>query len=269
MPSAGWWKEFYASERISLMEHGMEALFHNAPAIELSRNGAIIFPHTKLSVSGHLIAAAARAVMESACESVLVLGVLHLGDRRDEKKFRGIHGLGAPFDKGIWRDEFSLDNFEAMLGIAARLAGKRMPTLLARYPFLTGEHPESLQGFEELVALTQQGVAIMVTADLVHHGTGYGTPEPLRLDREDSETLAWAEREIDAQLSTLLRKDFIGFLAHCETARSDFRDAGPVLASLLPLTTQSSILNVSLVNYSDVLNAEEPTWVAAALAKFD
>ena len=265
MPNARWWKEFYAAERGSLGERGMEALFRDAPDIEFPERGAIIFPHTKLSASGSFTAAAARAVVESGCETVLALGVSH-GLDRDRNSLRGIHGPGAPLDKGIWADEFSLDNFEALLVIAARLAGKEMPKLIARYPFLTGEHPESLPGFDELVTLAASGAAAVSTADMIHHGAGYGTPGGLRLDRENPETLVWAKREIEAQLSALARKDFAEFQSHCETAHSDFRDAGPALAALLPSTMQSSVLDLTLVNYADVLNVEEPTWVAAAFA---
>jgi len=274
LPTARWWKDFYAAERVSLGERGMESLFQSP--LSLRRRGvggevfpsAIIFPHTKLSASGPFTAAAANAVIESDGEVVLALGVLHLGDRRGNGSLRGIHGPGAPYDKGIWREEFSLDNFEAMLETAARRAGKRMPKLIARYPFLTGEDPESLPGFDEAAALISGGAAMVATADIVHHGAGYGTPVEMRLARENPGTKEWARYEIEAQLSALARKDFSGFLSHCKIARSDFRDAGPVLAALLPSATQSSILDVTLVNYSDVLDAEEPTWVAAALAQF-
>ncbi len=268
MPRATWWKAFYANEREALGDRKLEQMRLLAPPISLSRHGAIIFPHAKLSASGQFIAAAAHAVVESGCDTVLALGVLHLGEQRGDASLRGIHGSGAPCDKGIWREEFSLDNFEAMLGIAARLAGKRMPELIARYPFLTGEHPESLPGFDELVTLAEQGAAIVATADMVHRGAGYGTPMGMRLDREGPEAKALAKREVEAQLSTLSRKDFAGFLSQCETARSDFRDAGPVLAALRPSASASKIVGITLVKYADVLEAEEPTWVAAALAEY-
>jgi predicted class III extradiol MEMO1 family dioxygenase len=268
MPSTSWWKLFYAKERESLGVRKLEQMLAEEPPISLPRDGAIIFPHTKLSVSGHFTAAAARAVIESGSDTVLALGVLHLGEQRGDRSLRGIHGPGAPNDNGLWRDEFSLDNFEAMLCIAARLAGKRMPKLIARYPFLTSEHPESLSGFDELVTLVERDAAIVATADMIHHGAAYGTPEQLRLDRENPDAIVWAKGEIKIQIESLTRKDFPGFLSHCETAHSDFRDAGPVLAALLPSAVQHSVLDLTLVNYCDVLNAEEPTWVAAAHAQF-
>jgi predicted class III extradiol MEMO1 family dioxygenase len=268
MPSASWWKSFYSKERESFAERTLMQMVAEGQAISLPPNDAIIFPHTRLSASGHLTAATARAVIESGCDSVLALGVLHMGEQRADKSLRGIHGPGAPQGKDIWRDEFSLDHFKAMLEIAASTAGKRIPKLIERYPFLTGEQPETMPGFDELMILVEHGATIVATADMIHHGVGYGTPAGSRLDRENPETHLWAKREIEAQLSALARKDFAGFLSHCETARSDFRDAGPVLASLLPSSMQHSVLDLRLVNYCDVLNAEEPTWVAAALAKF-
>ncbi len=268
MPTARWWKECYEAERISLGAKGLEALFEHAPRISFPTKGAIIFPHTRLSASGHIVAAAALAVIESGCESVLALGVLHLGERRGDRSLRGIHGPGAPFDKGIWRDEFSLDNFEALLGVAARRAGRPAPELIARYPFLAGEFPETLPGFDELLALADGNAGLVATADMIHHGVGYGTPEKMWRADTYPTTAGWVTREIQRQLAALRRKNFSAFLSKCETAHSDFRDSGPVLAALFSSRVKSSVLDVTLVDYSDVLNAEKPTWVAATLAKY-
>ena len=59
--SAPEWKRIYAAERAALGRAGLEALVREAPALELPRAGALIFPHTRLARTGRLVAAAARA----------------------------------------------------------------------------------------------------------------------------------------------------------------------------------------------------------------
>ena len=71
------WKAYYARERDDLGDAGMRALFDRASRIALPTEGALVFPHTKLRVSGHLVASVARAVIESRVDEVIALGVLH------------------------------------------------------------------------------------------------------------------------------------------------------------------------------------------------
>ena len=243
----------------------------DAMPTNLPKGAALIFPHTRLSTSGHLIAAAARAVIESGCDTVLAIGVLH-GGKRDDLSLRGIHGPDAPRDKGIWKDEFSLDNFSVLLAIAAELAGKPMPRLIARYPFLTGDDPNSLPGFEELHKLLDDGAALVATADLIHHGVGYGTPKAERLSRTDTATFATVRYWIEEQFELLSFGDYAGLLAKAEAVRSDFRDGGPVAAALVAghrdAVPSFSIDDLTLVDYADVLQEADPTWVAAAILRY-
>src|SRR3954469_6429375 len=113
MLTAKAWKDFYQKERESLGRAGLHRLLDQAPRIT---SPAIIFPHTRLSASGHLIAAAANAVIASRCDLVLALGVLHGRDRGDQR-LRTIHGTD------VEAEEFSLDNFQALLEVAAKRAG--------------------------------------------------------------------------------------------------------------------------------------------------
>src|SRR4051812_22582356 len=132
-------------------EDALLALFDRAPQMPpLTRGSAIIFPHTKLRDSGHLIAAAAAAVVESGCNSVLALGVLHRA-KRDDPSQRRVHGPEA------MSEEFSLDNFHVLVELAAKRWGKAPPMIIARFPFLTGEDPKSLDGFDELRDLIDNG----------------------------------------------------------------------------------------------------------------
>jgi hypothetical protein len=152
-----------------------------------------------------------------------------------------------------------------MLEVAAGVAGKAVPRLVARYPFLTGEDPESLPGLGELRSIVRDGGALVATADMVHHGAGYGTPREQQLSRDVPETVATARAWIEQGLERLAAKDFAGFLEHSEAVRSDFRDTGPVVAALLNRQFRARIVDLTLVDYADVLATPQPTWVAAAL----
>ncbi|MDP4199407.1 MAG: hypothetical protein Q8922_09765 [Bacteroidota bacterium] len=264
MSSPLWWKQFYAAERTSLGKKYLESLILDAPLLTLPARGALIFPHTRLAVSGYHTAAVARAVIESGCDIILALGVLHGVPRNPE--LRGIHGPGMPNDMAIWSEEFSLDNFEVMLETAARILSKPMPRLIMRYPLLTGSEPASLPRYDELLREVANGAALVATADMIHHGVGYDTPVENQLAIGE-EALDMADRMIRQMLADLGVHDYTGFLRHSEQARSDFRDGGPVVAELLGRKSlKSELHDLMLVDYSEALGSPAPMWVAAALA---
>lgn len=182
---------------------------------------------------------------------------------------RRVHGPGTVGDAGHWAEEFSLDGFEALLALAARRAARKAPRVLPRFPFLVGDHPAELPGLDELQKALAGGCALVATADPIHHGHGYGTPPERCLRRDDPATEAYARWSVEEGFGLLARGDLAGFLGHAAEARSDFRNAGPVLASLLGGAVKAKVLDLVLVDYSDVLGAPEPTWVAGALAVFD
>jgi hypothetical protein len=272
------WKAWYAREREELGADGLAKLLGTAP--ELGPAAAVVFPHTKLRDSGALAAAAALAAVRSGREEVLALGVLHgaraadatrvraarAGDPAALRELRGVHGPGAPGDAGLWTEEFSLDGFRALLEAAARRVGRPAPRLLERYPFLVGERPDDLPGLEELRAALDRGAALVATADPIHHGAGYGTPAAEQRAREDPRTLAQARRCVAEGFELLGRSPYGLFLDHARRAKSDFRDAGPVLAELLGPGLRLEILDLALVDYAEVLQSPAPTWVAGALA---
>lgn len=285
MRTAKAWKAFYCAERESLGAEGLQQLIASAPAVKAPGNGAgaIVFPHTRLRMSGTLPAAAARAVVEAKCETVLALGVLH-GAREEDaplvqrarsgdidalRHLRRVHGPGVAGDRGHWSEEFSLDNFQALVEVAANMAGLRAPKLIARYPFLTGDMPLTLSGLDELRQLLADGAMLVATTDPIHEGVGYGTDTKELLPRESDETLATARQWIQEAFSSLAQRDFRAFLDNAQAVRSDFRDVGPVMVTLLESGKLSPrIHELILVDYHDVLECAEPTWVAAALATF-
>lgn len=280
MRSAREWQAFYARERAALGPAGLEALARAAEELELPAGGALIFPHTKLEDSGALTAAVARALVRSGRDTVLALGVLHgareedrslvaaarAGDARARGALRRVHGPGAPGDEGRWREEFSLEGLAALLEVAARREGRPAPRLVARYPFLVGEDPSDLPGLEELEQLVADGAALVATADMIHHGAGYGTPLAAQRAREDPRTAEWAAACVGEALRLLQRGELRAFLAGCEADRSDFRDGGPVLARLLG-EWRWRLGPLRLVDYAVTLAAQQPTWVAAVVVQ--
>lgn len=273
------WKRFYEDERAALGREGLEACLAAAPTVELPARGALVFPHTRLSSSGKLAAAAALAVVRSGADTVLALGVLHGARERDAHlvqaarrgdpdalaALRRVHGPDVPGDAGHWAEEFSLDGFGALLALAAEREGRPVPRLVLRYPLLVGADPRDLPGLDELVRLREAGAAVVATADPVHHGAGYGTAESERLDDTDPRTLETARTWVGTALSRLAGADLPAFLELSTRVRSDFRDTGPVLRELLG-HVEARVHELLLVDYSDVLGAPRPTWVAGALA---
>ncbi len=144
--SAARWKTFYSNERAHLGDAGLEEVVRRAPHVDLPPDGALLFPHAHLRGCGHLVAAVARAVIRSGHDRVLALGVLHggrqqdrevvaaarAGDERVRAVVRGVHGPGALQDRGLADEEFSLDNFDVLLDIAAKVEGRPPPVLVKR-----------------------------------------------------------------------------------------------------------------------------------------
>jgi hypothetical protein len=286
MNSAWDWKTYYAREREHLGPAGLHACLDRAAALgemPVSAQRALVFPHTRLKTSGELAAAAALAVLRSGRDEVLALGVLH-GARREDAglvqraragdpgavaRLRGVHGPGVPEDAGYWQEEFSLDNFCALLEAAAARTGQKPPRVICRFPFLVGEAPADLPGLKELEHWLALGAALVATADPIHHGVGYGTPAAECLSATEPRTIELARETVARSFGLLASRDYAGFLRDAAAVRSDFRDPGPVLAQLLTGTAlEMTVHHLKIVDYSDALCVASPTWVAGALASF-
>jgi len=255
--SAAEWKRFYADERERL---DLDALFARAPSVSLEK-GPLVFPHTRLAASGHLVAAVARAIRESGADRVLAIGVLH-GARECDADLVARARAGDPDARGALRrvhadgghasEEFSLDNLRALVP---------KTELVERYPFLVGDDPASLPGIDELARLAEK-MPVVATTDPIHHGVGYGTSDAR--DARDPTTRKWAHETVVAQLEALSERSYEKFATLCAEARSDFRDVGPVLAHLFA-PFEHELVSMDLVDYAEALGAIPPTWVAAAL----
>ena len=232
------WKRYYEAERERLGARGLERLLAEAEPIEVDRAHAAIFPHTRLEVTGAMVASVVRGITLSGADEVLAIGVLH-GAPSSERR---VHHPG----EGSTASEFSLDAFATLLPKAVRLH--------ARYPLHVGQDPSTLAGIDELARLAER-MPVVATADPVHHGVGYGDDPSMTRD---------AQALIDAQLRALEGHDYEAFLQACAEARSDFRNAGPVLAHLLG-DVVLSVRRLERVDYTEALGAPPPTWVAGAL----
>ena len=276
------WKDFYAREREALGGRGLRDLVERAPTVEARRGGALIFPHTRLRESGLLVAAVARAVVRSGASEVLALGVLHQGRREDAALIarardgdaeaavimRRVHGPGIAGDRGHWADEYSLDNFCALVDAAAVADHVAPPKIVARFPFLVGADPDSLIGIDDLHAVVARGAVVVATTDPVHHGVGYGTPTSELRALGDPASLEFARTCVADAFALLAARRYYEFARHAADCRSDFRDNGPVLAALLPRGLSPMMHAVTLVDYADTLQSRAPTWVAATLSEF-
>jgi hypothetical protein len=227
------WKAFYREERARL---DLDAMLESAPRVK----APVIFPHTRAEVTGTFVAAAAKAVVESGADEVLAIGVLHGAPKAE----RRVHLPGA-----ITKDEFSLDAFEALLAIA----GKNV-RVHARYPLHVGTDPASLEGIDEVMRLAER-VPVVATCDPIHHGVGYGDPPEKTCD---------ARAATLTQLRALFAHDYVAFQDECARVRSDFKNAGPVLAHVLGRAS-FDVVALERVDYTQVLGA--PCWVAGALVQ--
>ena len=244
-----------------------------ARPLDLRAGGAIVIPHTRIEVTGDQIASAVMTVLASGVDRVLALGVLHGARRQDHERvaaaragdadaraeLRGVHD-----EDGLASEEFSLDGFVEMLDLASRRAGRSID-VVRRYPFLVGDDPASVDGLDELERIVADGALLVATTDPIHHGHAYGTTPAECLDPDDAHTMTAARGAIEDQLTALADQRFTDFQRLAEQHRSDFRDTGPVLAHLVGRGFESTVHDLALVDYAEVLDAADPSWVAGAL----
>ena len=218
------WKPFYEAERARLGRGAMLAMLERAPRVT---GRAVIFPHTRLEVTGEHVAAAVRFAVESGADEVLAIGVLHRA----------------------MADEFSLDAFDALLALSKK------PSLRVhrRFP------PETEDDLARLAAR----MPVVATADPLHQGVGYGDA-PADARRAD-DSYDFARASIETQLRALASHEFDAFAAECARVRSDFKRSGPALARALGRGFSFEVRELALVDYAEALGAAPPTWVAGAL----
>jgi hypothetical protein len=273
----------YAAEHEALGREGTLRLLEVARQWDLSSTlnagGVLVFPHAGVADCGHQIAAVVHACLDSGADRVLLVSVLHaLSDELQEARvqvaegadpaqepLRGIQGPGLPGRQG-WRQDHVLISFRHFWQAETERRGIRGPEVVERYPYLVGGQPHTLPGIEELDRIARDAVVIS-TADAFHHGIGYGdAPEDSLYPEEGG--LDLARTRIQEGIELLERGDYWGYNQHCVSAKSDARDAGQVFRYLCgPL--QGRILDLTCSDASDLYGSPPPTWVAAALIKWE
>lgn len=276
-------REMNQSERTRLGEDGLNSILELGKQWNLAQSlrtgGSVIFPHAGLESCGHQIAAAVHACLDSEADQVLAIGVLHaLTDELEDARVKvaagadpgsedswGIQGPGLA-GRDDWKTEYSLSNFELLLNHEALRRGVKAPAVFFCYPYLAGGKPETLPRFSEVKAISRDAV-IVSTADPFHHGIGYGdTPETALAPQAGG--LDVARKRIEEGLNILGSGDYWGYNEHCVAAKSDARDAGQVLRSLLG-PFNGRILDLTYQNTTDMYSAPPPTWVANALIELN
>lgn len=274
------WPALYTAHHLALTPNEIDAFlargrsFNLAPV--LASGGAIVFPHAAVMDCGAQVSAAVEAVLEAQADRVLVLGVLHAwtpamteararvaaGEDLTDHPLRGIHGPDWASPLLEWQLDHSLISWRFFLEAACRARGRRPPTVREAYPFLAGASPHTLPGYEEVAAWAEDAV-VVATADMVHHGVGYGD-SPATALAPDQGGLDYARQAIEENMRLLASGDLAAYLRHCVATRNDARDNGPLLQALTgPL--HGELIDLATSDMSAIYDAPPPTWVAAAL----
>jgi hypothetical protein len=262
----------YAREHAALGISGARAKLVEAQEWDLApvlrAGGALVFPHAGVAECAKQIAACINACINSGADTVLVLSVLHSFTDEMEQARRRVAAGGDPSTDRIWGiqgpgltrgTEWAYDHalFEWRY-----LYGKKMPRVIERYPWLAGGNPTAMPGYDEVADIARNAVVVS-TADMFHHGIGYGTPVEQSFFPEKG-GLDLARRTIMAGAEMLARGDYAGYNQHCVDAKSDHRDAGQVMRAIRgPMRPE--IIDIIASDAAALYNAPDPTWVAGTL----
>ena len=158
-----------------------------------------------------------------------------------------------------WRHFWTAELYRR--GISERHA----PKVYERYPYLAAGNPQNMPGIDELARLMEDAVVVS-TADLFHHGIGYGDAVANAFDHDEG-GLAHAKTMIEAGIRILEQGDYWAYNLHCVESKSDARDTGQVYRYLRgPM--QGGVLDISYTDSSELYDQPKPTWVAGALIEW-
>lgn len=244
----------------------------------LSKKGALIFPHSNIEICGIQTASVVHSCLNSKPDKVLVLGVLHalteeLNDARkrvayggdpSKEKFWGIQGPGIE-GREEWKNEFSLLNFLFLWKEELKRRKIHGPELIVRYPYLAGGRPDKMPGIEELKEVMTGNTIIIATADLFHHGIGYGDPTDASLYPEEG-GLKLAEMTIRKGFEILSSGRYSEYNHFSVKSKSDARDVGQILRYLIG-PFRAHIIDIVSDDMSEAYDRPAPTWVAGALVE--
>lgn len=276
-------KQEASGRHSNLSEYQIDAILNAGKKWDLSEvlasGGSLMFPHSNIEICGHQTAAVVHACLDSGKSKVIVLGVLHAltKDLDDARKrvayggdaineiYWGIQGPGIDF-RNEWENEFSLMNFIFLWNEEIKRRNISAPELIIRYPYLSGGKPGKLPGIEELKEQLKDAV-IVATADLFHHGVGYGDPVESSLEPEEG-GLELAKITIKKGLDIFSKGDHSEYNDFSVKSKSDARDVGQVLRYLIG-SCRGEIIDIVSDDMSIPYNKPKPTWVAGALIKLE
>jgi hypothetical protein len=282
-----YFSETYIQEYDEQGEEGIAAILDRGRRWDLSSvlkaGGVLAFPHVHIADCGPYVAAVVQACFESGADRVLALGVMHAfhdsmseaadrlnrGETKlEEEPLRGFygHGVERPMALMTWERDHSMYGFRRLFADEARRRGVKAPELIERFPFLTGERPETMPGIEEVEAIARDSVVVS-TADHCHHGIGYGHSRE-EVHYFDEAGMRQIRLIMEEGLAFLDSGDYKAYLDHSRrVAKSDWRDAG-VVARHLCGPFKSTILEVVPSDFAkSIYQAPAPTWAAGALVQ--
>ena len=180
-----------------------------------------------------------------------------------------LDGLRRDTD-GLLEREFSLDTFLALLRLAADSFGRTPPEVLPIYVGMTrnpttGDFEIARSLARSIAEIWDAHTAIVVTGDVVHYGSAYGSDVVRAND---------LTKHFRAQLEGLLgpalaRGDWsLAYRLAQDTLRSDQRELLPVLGALLGGSMAQRILEFSLSDYAPIFQCPAPCVVASALIAY-
>lgn len=260
-----WWKEYYARERAqkrgeietAVRERGRAPLDGEVADV-LNRGGILSFPHTRLEDSLDAIIRIVDGLYKTGKRKVIALGVLHNSGEDRERK------------------EFSLDGFEHIARMYAKVNGAEPLEIEKIYPPLKEEGKPDVQTLEAAGEALREKVdsrtAVVMTGDLVHYGHAYLrggeagyelAPKEDEIDVENHEKImnTWIDEGLELVYH---KKDYEAFLGkHKPVALNDQGRVAIMASSFLGDRLEYKIFYRKLSDYSDVLNAKKPTVVAS------
>lgn len=269
----------YAQEHAAMGIRGARAMLDAARQWDLApvlrNSGALVFPHAGVQDCAKQISAVINACIDSGADTVMAISVLHAFTDDMEQARRRVAAGGNPaienmwgiqgptFDRGnAWAFDHALFTFRYLWEIAADYYGKRMPRVIEVYPWLAGGFPQVMPGYDEVEKLARDAVVVS-TADMFHHGIGYGTPVEHALFPQLG-GLEKAHEVISAGAAMLAAGQYAAYNQHCVDAKSDHRDAGQVMRAILgPMRPE--IVEIIASDAAALYKAPDPTWVAGTL----
>ncbi len=185
--------------------------------------------------------------------------------------------LAGPIRPGgrIVEAEFSLDSFFSLLALASGELGRSPPPVLPLYvgPILDPVEGDARLATELAVTLKRligPHTAVVTTGDPVHYGRPYGD-EPLKdgLPPDPGELARRFRRELEELLRiALFERDYPEAWRRATLLKDDQREILPVIAELLGPGAGYKILSFELSDYSGILGAEPPCYVASCLIAY-